>query len=60
MEYVGFFEDMLWDFPRLSDQLFSHATGNFIYRTIYTLGNIIGLVMDILLSTREISHVDVC
>ena len=42
MDYVGFFEDMLSDMPRLQREIFPHAQGSSTYSALYKLGALVG------------------
>ena len=42
MDYVGFFEDMIWDYPRLVNEIFPHSQGAFFYKLSYWIGNWVG------------------
>ena len=42
MAFVGFFDDMLRDFPRLARTVFPHARGSWLYSLFYQLGAVFG------------------
>ena len=44
MDYVGFFEDLREDFPRLRREIFPHARGTALHSAFFSLGNVIGLL----------------
>ena len=42
MDYVGFFEDMTLDFPRLVQTIFPHSENALMYKLSYWMGTIMG------------------
>ena len=42
MDYVGFFEDMIWDFPRLVNEIFPHSRNAGYYKFAYWVGTLVG------------------